>query len=94
MEIWHLTTGELLYNIPKLPQEIAYDDGVERSGSRLFPMVSMNENSEILFLGGAYLNTPIADIRKFRYPTNKWTNLGKLRNIGENGFIVYNISCL
>ena len=92
MEIWDPFTGEIQFNTSRLPQETSLDI---KEGISNFKFISMNHNTELLFVGGYYFGSTIDDVWKFRYLSKKWTKIGKLfhpTNLHDS-FLVKNISC-
>ena len=90
MEIWDPFTGNIHHTTDKLPQQGS------QTTAFFFQIVSMNANTELLFVGGTFSSLPIiSDVWKFRYSSGVWTNVGKLHYpIREHtSFLVYNLSC-
>ena len=93
MEIWDPFTGIIYYTSSALPQEI----GPKGAGTLMnFQIVSLNQNTELLFVGGDYATKPVVDnVWKFRYLSEKWTNVGKLKYPIklQTSFVVKNVIC-
>ena len=92
MEIWDPFTGEIQLNTSRLPQETSLDNF---QGISHFKLLSLNHNTELLFVWGEYSGLAISDVWKFRYLSEKWTKIGKLYQSTEmrDSFLVKNISC-
>ena len=52
MEIWDPFTGEIQFHTSRLPQETSLDI---KEGISNFKFLSMNHNTELLFVGGIIL---------------------------------------
>ena len=96
MDIWNPSTGTVTTAaVKQLPQEAGY---AASQGLKLFGLLSVNYNTELIFTGGAIgLPTPvrIPDAWSYKYYNNSWKKLGSFSTevAQHSNFVVYNITC-
>ena len=95
MDIWNPANGSVINGaVNQLPQEAGFP---ATQGLKLYGLVSVNYNTELIFTGGNIGPTPVrlADVWSFKYYKNSWTKLGVLSDVisQHTNFLVYNITC-
>ena len=78
-----------------MPQEAGYAATV---GLKLFGLLSVNYNTELIFTGGAIgTPTPVRtpDAWSYKFYKNTWTKLGSFSTevAQHTNFVVYNLTC-
>ena len=94
MDIWNPSTVTVTNIMAQLPQEAGF---VATQGLKLFGLLSVNYNTELIFVGGLIGPTPVrvATAWSFKYYKNSWTKLGTFStDVSQHAnFVVNNINC-
>ena len=95
IDIWNPLTGSVITGaVKQLPQEAGI---VATQGLRVFGLVSVNYNTELIFSGGLIGPTPIrvADVWSYKYYKSSWTKLCTLSSdVSQHAIIIVsNITC-
>ena len=89
MELWNSADGTVETIVDELPQEVGKPNGIAKCR-----IISVNDNSELVFIGG-YTDNFISDIWKFRMIDLNWQKLGDLStlNAEHDSLAVSGLSC-